>query len=167
MFVYVTIISHHDNIVKILFVVSVTFFIDFLALRTYTIIREVIVLDERIKQLRLHLGLTQQQFADRIGVKRNTVAQYEGGRNIPIDSVVSLICKEYGVSEKWLRTGEGAMLPPTSRDDEIGKFMAEVLRGEPDSFRRRFVSALARLDANAWAEIEKFAAMLADEEKKE
>ena len=44
-------------------------------------------MNERIKEVRKSLGLTQQEFADRIGVKRNTVATYEGGRNIPIDSV--------------------------------------------------------------------------------
>ena len=63
-------------------------------------------MNERIKEVRKSLGLTQQEFADRIGVKRNTVATYEGGRNIPIDSVVSLICKEFNVNEEWLRTGD-------------------------------------------------------------
>ena len=45
---------------------------------------------ERIKQLRKALGMTQQKFADAIGVKQNTVAQYEIGRNEPIDSVLTL-----------------------------------------------------------------------------
>lgn len=66
-------------------------------------------MNERIKQLRKTLGLTQQKFAERIGVKRNTVAQYEIGRNEPIDSVVNLICKEYNVNPDWLRTGTGEM----------------------------------------------------------
>lgn len=65
--------------------------------------------NERIKKLRKALDLTQQKFADRIGVKQNTVAQYEMGRNVPIYSVIALICREFNVSEKWLRTGEGDM----------------------------------------------------------
>lgn len=73
-------------------------------------------MDERIKLLRRSLNLTQQEFADRIGVKRNTIANYETGRNDPIDSVVSLICREFGVSETWLRTGEGEMMDPQSGD---------------------------------------------------
>ena len=58
------------------------------------------------------LDLTQQEFASRIGIKRNTIANYEAGRNEPIDSVISLICREFNVNEKWLRTGEGEMFAP-------------------------------------------------------
>ena len=69
-------------------------------------------MEERIKKLRKALDLTQQEFADRIGIKRNTIANYESGRNEPIDSVISLICREFNVNEKWLRTGEGEMFAP-------------------------------------------------------
>lgn len=62
---------------------------------------------ERLKELRKTLGLTQQAFADKIGIKRNTVATYEIGRNDPIDAVISLICREFNVNEEWLRTGSG------------------------------------------------------------
>lgn len=64
---------------------------------------------DRIKQLRKTLGMTQQKFADAIGVKQNTVAQYEMGRNEPIESVINLICKEYSVNPDWLRNGTGEM----------------------------------------------------------
>lgn len=76
---------------------------------------------ERIKELRRAKGLTQQQFADRIGVKRNTIANYEIGRNDPVDSIVSLICREFGVSEEWLRTGSGDMFvaAPVSELDAL------------------------------------------------
>lgn len=66
-------------------------------------------MNERIKKLRKTLNLTQQEFAERIGVKRNTVATYEGGRNAPVDAVTSLICKEFNVNEEWLRNGTGEM----------------------------------------------------------
>lgn len=64
---------------------------------------------ERIRKLRRALDLTQQEFADKIGMKRNTVANYETGRNEPSTSVFSLICREFNVNETWLRTGEGEM----------------------------------------------------------
>lgn len=64
---------------------------------------------ERIRELRTVLGLTQKQFGDRVGIKRNTIATYEMGRNAPIDSVFELICREYGVSRIWLETGAGSM----------------------------------------------------------
>lgn len=69
---------------------------------------------ERIKELRKALGLTQQEFAERIGIKRNTVATYEMGRSEPSAAALSLICREFGVNEAWLRDGTGDMLaaPP-------------------------------------------------------
>lgn len=71
---------------------------------------------DRIKKLRRSLDMTQQEFADRIGVKRNTIGQYEIGRNEPIDAVINLICREFNVREEWLRTGEGEMLNPEEAD---------------------------------------------------
>ena len=63
------------------------------------------------------LDLTQREFGDRIGIKRNTVANYETGRNDPVDSVVSLICREYNVNEEWLRYGTGEMFAPDTSDE--------------------------------------------------
>lgn len=69
-------------------------------------------MDERIKKLRKALDLTQREFAERIGMKANTIATYEMGRAVPSDPTINNICKEFGVSEKWLRTGEGSMMAP-------------------------------------------------------
>lgn len=95
------------------------------------------MMNERIKQLRKTLGFTQQEFAERIGVKRNTIAQYEIGRNEPIDSVVNLICKEYSVNPDWLRNGSGEMFidPATFSLDEyaqankLNKTEISIIRG--------------------------------------
>ncbi len=75
----------------------------------------------RIKKLRKVLDLTQAEFASRIGVKRNTIATYEIGRNVPLDAVVASICREFHVNEEWLRTGSGEMFQPAPRDalDEL------------------------------------------------
>jgi len=71
---------------------------------------------ERIRKIRKHLDITQQEFADRLGVKRGAIANYEVGRNEPTDSVISLICREFNVREEWLRTGEGEMFKPRPTD---------------------------------------------------
>lgn len=123
-------------------------------------------MEERIKELRKVLGLTQQKFADSLGVKRNTIAQYESGRNAPIDAVLSLICREFGVNEQWLRTGEGEMFVEMSRDEEIASFMGELLSEESDDFKHRFIGALSRLDENGWKVLEQFANDLLEGQKK-
>lgn len=66
-------------------------------------------MNERIKKLRKALNLTQQEFAERLKIGRGTLANYEVGRNEPIDAVISLICREFNVNETWLRTGEEGM----------------------------------------------------------
>lgn len=70
----------------------------------------------RIKKIRNELSLTQQAFAEKIGIKRNTIANYETGRNEPVDSVISLICREFNVNESWLRYGDGEMFNPAPSD---------------------------------------------------
>lgn len=64
-------------------------------------------MNERIRQLRKDLKLTQTEFGNRLGIKQTTVAGYETGGRVPIDAVISLICREFNVNENWLRTGEG------------------------------------------------------------
>lgn len=78
-------------------------------------------MNTRIKKLRKALDLTQQAFADKLGVKRNTVATYETGKSNPSDAAIALICREFNVNEEWLRTGEGDMFKPAPKDalDEL------------------------------------------------
>ncbi len=78
---------------------------------------------ERLKKLRKNLDLTQQAFADKIGMKQNTIAQYEMGRTTPSDAIVFSICREFGVNEKWLRNGEGEMfIKSTPYDKAYNRF---------------------------------------------
>ena len=111
---------------------------------------------DRIKKIRKELDLTQQEFADRIGIARGNIAAYEVGKNAPSDSVISLICREFSVNENWLRTGEGDMFMELSRDEQIEEFFGNLLQGEEDPFKRRLISGLAALDENGWKVLEDF-----------
>lgn len=113
-------------------------------------------MNERLKKLRKALDLTQQEFADRIGVKRNSFANYETGRNTPIDAIIISICKEFNVNENWLRTGEGDMFIELSYSDEIAQFVGQLMTEEDDSFKKRLISGLAALDDNGWKVLEDF-----------
>ena len=46
-------------------------------------------MNERLKELRSILHLTQQEFADKLGIKRSTVATYEVRKGAPSDAAVS------------------------------------------------------------------------------
>jgi len=105
-------------------------------------------LKDRILALRKSLNLTQQAFADRLGIKRGAVANYEVGRNIPADSVISLICREFGVSETWLRTGAGEMYADRSREEEMAALVHSLMADRPESFRSALITTLLRFDPN-------------------
>lgn len=111
-------------------------------------------MNERLKKLRKTLDLTQQEFAIRIGSKRNTIAKYETNTNIPSTAVISLICREFNVNELWLRTGEGSMFLPVDRKSEISKFMNQLMQEESNSFKNRLVSVLADLSTAEWEFLE-------------
>lgn len=105
---------------------------------------------DRIIQIRNAKGLSQQKFADKLNIKRGTIANYECGRNEPIDAVINLICREFEVNETWLRTGEGEMFLPRQRESEIAKLTMQLLTEESDSFKNRLISALSRLTEEQW-----------------
>ncbi len=114
-------------------------------------------MNERIKQLRKKLGLTQQSFADQLGVKRNTVGQWECGVNAVTDLALTSICREFNVNEEWLKTGNGDIFNKNDRNTDIAKLTKQLLNEESDSFKNRFISVLANLPAEDWLVLEKIA----------
>ena len=87
---------------------------------------------DRIKKLRKELGLTQQEFADRIGISRGNIATYETRTGSPGSSVITLICREFNVNEKWLRTGEGEMFNQ-SVENTVDRLCTELHASELES----------------------------------
>ena len=111
-------------------------------------------MNERIKKLRKALDLTQQKFADRLGMKQNTIATYEMGRATPSDPTIKSICREFNVSEEWLRTGNGEMFIKLSKNEALVAQIEKFLQGGTDSFRERLVSLLLRLPPEQWETLE-------------
>lgn len=63
----------------------------------------------RIKQVRQSLGLTQQAFADTLGIVQGFLSGIERGKKIPSDTLLIALCHLYKISEEWLCTGHGEM----------------------------------------------------------
>lgn len=67
-------------------------------------------LNERIREVRKYLGLSQKDFAEKVGISQRSVSWGEQpGNNVP-DSTVKSLCIVFRINEAWLRTGEGDML---------------------------------------------------------
>lgn len=104
-------------------------------------------MNERLKKIRKTLDLTQQEFANRIGVARANIASYEVGKSNLSDAVISLICREFSVNEKWLRYGEGDMF--NSSDDEYIAIIDRIMAGE-NEFAKNIFKTFAMFDESDW-----------------
>ncbi len=108
----------------------------------------------RFKLLRQELGMTQEEFGSKIGVARNTIAQYESGRIVPSNPVIANICKEYAVNETWLLTGEGDMFRNITPSEEIESFLSTLAIAGDENFKKRLILYLAQMKDSDWEKLE-------------
>jgi len=113
------------------------------------------MMNEKIRNLRHVLGLSQTDFAKRLSVSRSAVCKMESGENSPSEQTLKLICKEFSVNETWLRTGTGDMFLQENKDAQISQMLDEVIKANESDFKRRLISALSKLDDDGWDCLEK------------
>ena len=101
-------------------------------------------MNERIKSLRLALGLTQKEFGERIGVKQTSVAGWENTLRNPTSAIIKSMCQEFHVNEEWLKTGKGEMFQTLSEDEEFDQICAEIQLSE-DGFIKNIIRAYWKL----------------------
>lgn len=123
-------------------------------------------MNERIKIVRKEAGMKQSEFAERLGIKTSTVTSYETGVRVPSDAIITSICREFRVSETWLRTGEGEMFLPVDDDDELAQVMAEI-KLSSDELIRTIIKSYWRLDDKGKAAIRQLVSDLAEAVEKE
>lgn len=113
---------------------------------------------KRVKYIRKDiLHITQESFGKPLGLTRANIANIEASRIAVTERVILSICKEYGINENWLRTGEGEPIIPRTRSQIIMDFAADLIKDDNETFRRRVIEALADLDISDWEVLEKIA----------
>jgi len=127
---------------------------------------EVIVLDNRLKQLRRALNMTQDEFSKKIGLARNSVANYEIGRREPTNSIIVSICREFDVNEEWLRTGQGEMFADIPQEDEYFKAATQISKNGDDLIMSMIVEYW-KLDESSKETFRKYIRSVAGSIKKE
>ena len=105
------------------------------------------------------LGLNQTDFGKPLGITQGAITSYEIGRRQPMDAVILGICREYGVSEEWLKTGEGEMFAHQEEQARIAAFFGEALN-VPENIKYRLVSTLSQLSPEDWDLLTKIAERL-------
>lgn len=118
----------------------------------------------RIKAVRKVNKMTQIEFGQKIGIKGNTVTNYETGLRNPSDAIIKSICREFNTNEHWLRTGEGEMFTHQTDDEQLTSFIVKILANKSTSFKRKFISMLSALDESDWDVLEKMVTLLKKED---
>lgn len=110
-------------------------------------------INERVKELRKSLGMTLDKFSSPLGVQKSAINKIEKGENRVSDQMFLSICREYNVSEEWLKTGSGDMFVELPPEDEYFK-AATQLSDDPDV--RSILISYWKQDENGKKAIKKF-----------
>ena len=121
----------------------------------------------RTSELRKSLGLTQQAFADRLGITRGAVSKYDIDATDPSDAVISLICREFHVREAWLRDGEGEMFEQRTRRDDIAFYLGKVSSGKASELEELIIDLMAETTADEWLALAAKLRRITERKKKE
>lgn len=105
-------------------------------------------MNERLKSLRQHLGLSREDFAKRLGLKsRGKIENIELGRTVPDEAFMRLICNTFKVNYDWLVNGTGEIF---QNDDGDAQAIIDSILTSDNEFMRDALIRLARLDEKYW-----------------
>ena len=113
------------------------------------------MLNERVREARNALGLSQTEFGARIGVSIDVIKNIENNRTNPSNLLLNHMCEIHHVNREWLETGEGEMFAPTTEQAETAR-MIEAISDSPAM--RSLLATWAQLSDENKAVFERFAA---------
>ena len=113
-------------------------------------------LKDRLRELRKTTGLSQTDFAEKLGCGRGSIKNLEEGKTGISSTFADLICRIYGCNVVWLETGEGEMFREPTVDEQIAGFVGDVLSDKGDEFQKRVMRILASLGPEGWKALSDF-----------
>ena len=109
---------------------------------------------DRIEYIIKHTNSKKVDFAKRLNISQAFVSQMCSGAAKPSDRTIQDICREFGVNEVWLRTGEGEPFQELGRNEEIMRAAVQTVKGS-NEFRKTLALMFAQMDEDDWAALEK------------
>lgn len=129
--------------------------------------------NERIRELRNAVGMSQTEFGKKIDAAQNYLSNMEKGYRDVTEKIIKLILLQTWngkkVNEDWLRDGDGEMFEELTDKEKLMKYTGMLLRGE-DSVIVSAIQALIityeQLDDSSKATLEKIAMQYIENFKK-
>lgn len=113
---------------------------------------------ERVNAVRKKEEMTMEQFGKKLGVQKSAISKIEKGERNLTEQMLLSICREFGVNEVWLRTGEGGvenMFTKLSEDDRFAINLGNLGRTE-NQLARNMLNAIAEASPEKLKHIEEF-----------
>lgn len=113
---------------------------------------------ERVNAVRKKEEMTMEQFGKKLGVQKSAISKIEKGERNLTEQMLLSICREFGVNEVWLRTGEGGvenMFTKLSEDDRFSINLDNLGRTE-NQLARNMLNAIAEASPEKLKHIEEF-----------
>ena len=118
---------------------------------------------DRVIKIREESGDSQEKFASRLGLSRNFINQFENRKKNISDRTISDICKEFNISEEWLRYGTGEMKRPV--ENKLSSYISEIVTGD-DDFIKDLIEVYMELDQTSKNALKEIAKRMADKRNK-
>lgn len=108
-------------------------------------------MNTRIQQIRKTAKMTQDEFADKIGLSKNFVWMIEKGERTPSERTIKDICREFKVNYDWLVNGTGDMFQDDDSDAQA--IVDSVMTGDND-FAKKTLVKFSRLSEERWRQLQ-------------
>lgn len=118
-------------------------------------------MNNRIKEIRKDLDLSQEDFAGRLGITGSGLSNIENGKRNVTEQMILAICREFNVNEDWLRTGEGGKEAMFDENDNAN-IAAVVADFDLDKMSEVILTAYVDMDAKKRAALNNFVRELSD-----
>ncbi len=120
-------------------------------------------MNDRLKQVRNNLQISQAKLAEEMHVTRNIIANYESGRVEPTDLFITLLCSKYRINEEWFRYGTGEMHIGESKESIIANITANLFNSVESDLRFKLIKIVNSLSDEQLETFKDIAKQLLDE----
>ena len=110
-------------------------------------------MNERVKELRAALGLTQEEFGKRIGLAKSGISRIESGANGTTEQTLRSMVREFGASYLWLTTGAGSMFE-NGEEAAVHVMIDRVMAGENEHVKNLF-KGLSDWTTEDWQQVDR------------